>query len=287
MGNQTTETNAGDVPASDGNPCHQPVCNGSTPGQASRGQGTSCGGGMVCDANGSCCTPLTCSGQTNCAPISDNCGGSLGACVSCASMGAQYSCTGNACVCTPKTVDDCVQDCGPMANGCGGTVTCPNTCLDQGEKCTGTICVPICFAAGTRITMADGTTQAIETIRVGERVVTFDPATSSLGEGTVTETFAHDAEQSTSGTLLINGDLEATPNHPFFSGGAWVRADQLRVGGELLELASSGATMLSASTGSVRSIAARPGHIRTFNLEVEGAHDYFANGVLVHNKIPP
>ena len=77
--------------------------------------------------------------------------------------------------------------------------------------------------------------------------------------------------------------LRATPEHPFFANGRWVSAGELSVGDILLEVAEDGRTVVRVP---VRSIESQPGGVETFNLEVSGVHDYFAGGILVHNKPP-
>jgi intein/homing endonuclease len=85
----------------------------------------------------------------------------------------------------------------------------------------------------------------------------------------------------TRATLLVNGTLRATPNHPFFANGRWVTAGELGVGDILLEASEDGRTVVRVP---VRSIERLPGGVEVFNLEVAGVHDYFADGLLVHNK---
>ena len=72
--------------------------------------------------------------------------------------------------------------------------------------------------------------------------------------------------------------IEPTPPHRFksFDRGDWIPAEELRVD-ENLET--------RAGQAAVKSIAAKPGLHRVYNLEVEGEHHFFVGeiGVLVHN----
>ena len=63
-----------------------------------------------------------------------------------------------------------------------------------------------CVLEGTKIKMADGTEENIEDIDVGDVVKTID------GNKKVLKTF-HKKE---SETIIVNGDIEVTPNHKFF-----------------------------------------------------------------------
>ena len=141
-------------------------------------------------------------------------------------------------------------------------------CLDPATH----TCASSCFAAGTPVTMADGSTRPIELIDVGDRVLGYDVETGATVAARVSHTFVHPG---TTGSLLINGVLRTTPEHPFWVDGGWTPAAELVPGASLL--AVSGAS-------SVRSIESVSGALTTYNLEVDGVHNYFAGGVLVHNK---
>jgi hypothetical protein len=62
-----------------------------------------------------------------------------------------------------------------------------------------------CVCAGTQILMADGTTLSIEDVDVGDFVKTID------GNEKVLKTFSKNAKE----TIVINGDIETTPEHKF------------------------------------------------------------------------
>lgn len=139
-----------------------------------------------------------------------------------------------------------------------------------------------CFVAGTPITMADGNARPIESISVGDLVLAYDIATSRSVPARVTETFVH---QNSADIVLVNGAIRATANHPFYVGGDWVRADQLHVGDALLSL--DGMTTIQTggfANSPVTALEALPMRATTYNIEVEGQHNYFAAGLLVHNK---
>jgi hypothetical protein len=74
--------------------------------------------------------------------------------------------------------------------------------------------------------------------------------------------------------------VRATPEHPFYvRGRGYLRADQVRQGDELLCLLGE---RTEAST--VSAVHHRPGKPEmVYDFEVEGLHNFFANGHLVHN----
>ena len=147
--------------------------------------------------------------------------------------------------------------------------------------------MPACFVAGTPITMADGSLRPIEAVRTGDRVLSFDLTRSELVPGLVTRTFVHPG---TAELVVVNETLVTTANHPFYSGGAWSRADSLEPGSALLALGDadpSTSVRLEARSDSVRQLATRAGTATTYNFEVTVHHNYFAGSILVHNKPPP
>lgn len=164
-----------------------------------------------------------------------------------------------------------------LCNGTETSASCAEDCWVAPPPCGS------CFAAGTGVTMADGSTRPIEQISAGDHVLAFDLTAGRAEAAPVTDTFVHPA---VSDIVLVNGRLTTTTNHPFFANGRWVRADELRVGDELLRLDGRPSRdgyegFVSEPVTSVESLAAV---ITTYNLEVDRHHDYFAGGVLVHNK---
>jgi RHS repeat-associated protein len=144
-----------------------------------------------------------------------------------------------------------------------------------------------CFVAGTRVTMADGSETPIERIRVGDRVLAFDEATGRLAPAPVTRVFVHGDWKDRAATVLINGRVRATGNHPFYVNGTWKRADQIHPGDLLRQLTplalDRGAARTTVSE-SASSVAPLPGVDTVYNLEVADYHTYFAEGWLVHNR---
>ncbi len=136
-----------------------------------------------------------------------------------------------------------------------------------------------CFVAGTLISMADGSLKSIEDIQVGDSVKSYDESSGSMVDSVVGHVFVHDAVEMGDYYLVINNRLRVTPDHPLFVNGDWVDADSVVVGDSLLDVSGESIEVLSVDR------VFEP--VVTYNLEVEGTHTYFADGVLVHNKPGP
>jgi intein/homing endonuclease len=120
--------------------------------------------------------------------------------------------------------------------------------------------------------MADGTTKPIESIEIGEDVLSFDAKTNTFKADKVTETFKHISE----GYLIVNGHLKVTPNHPVYSNGRWVEIGSLKIGDKL--------TNAQGKEEIIQSMVRITEEIKTYNIEVNPYHTYIAGGVVVHNK---
>jgi hypothetical protein len=143
---------------------------------------------------------------------------------------------------------------------------------------------PGCFAAGTQVDMADGTQKNIEDITIGEEI------TTSLGASTVDNVMKINH---TGDIYALNGSSYYffTPNHPFMTTSGWKSLDpemsmkeipeitvtMLEVGDILLKKGGEEEPLIQLDK-----ITAQ---ISVYNVTVGGAHDYYASGYLVHNKV--
>jgi len=128
--------------------------------------------------------------------------------------------------------------------------------------------------------MADGSTKAIETVVVGDAVLSYDVDGRSPILGLVTAVLVH---PHTPALLRINRKITTTPEHRFFAGGRWTRAGELRIGDTLFPQECALATCDERAGIAVEALELLPGDVTTYNLEVSPHHTYFAGGVLVHN----
>ncbi|MFG3002210.1 polymorphic toxin-type HINT domain-containing protein [Streptomyces sp. NPDC048340] len=145
------------------------------------------------------------------------------------------------------------------------------------------------FPTGTRVQMADGSTKAIEEVRVGDTVMATDPQTGETRPKRVTATITTpDDKEFTDLTLTDDAAPRAPPatvtstaHHPYWSETRkqWTDAGELRQGEQLRQ--PDGTTL------SVRSTRNYPYAVTTHNLTVDDFHTYYvlagATPILVHN----
>ncbi|MFA7050278.1 MAG: prepilin-type N-terminal cleavage/methylation domain-containing protein [Patescibacteria group bacterium] len=172
----------------------------------------------------------------------------------------------------------CVPDCSGKScgnDGCGGLCgSCPDF-----YTCESGVCIPpVCFLSGTKISMADGSYKNIEDVVVGDVVKSYDFTTKSLVSGKVSELIKHSSEK-TSSYLIINKNLKVTHNHEILLNGYWKQIGEARIG-DYMQLEDG-------SFRFVDSIEIVYENVPTYNFEVEDYHNYYAEGILVHNALPP
>lgn len=130
-----------------------------------------------------------------------------------------------------------------------------------------------CFAQGSLVMMADGSKKAIETVKPGDRIASFDsPQTKKILSKKVTAV----SKQEDIGTIIINTTLSVTPDHYLFVNNGWMQAGSVQVGDDLMD--ADGNPVLVTSVEWVL------GKTSVYNLEIEGTHTYFVSGLYVHNQ---
>ncbi|WP_079100748.1 polymorphic toxin-type HINT domain-containing protein [Streptomyces sp. Root55] len=141
------------------------------------------------------------------------------------------------------------------------------------------------FTPGTEVVMADGTTRAIEDVRIGDEVLATDPATGRTVARKVTAEITGDGlKDLVTVTLTVDGEpvqVTATDGHPFWVPGLdrWVDAGELTAGQKLRTAAGKSVRITDVA------------HIRqpatVHNLTVADLHTYYVlageTPVLVHN----
>ncbi|MDK1472402.1 polymorphic toxin-type HINT domain-containing protein [Streptomyces sp. 549] len=146
------------------------------------------------------------------------------------------------------------------------------------------------FLPGTQVLMADGSSKAIEDVKVGDEVLAADPETGELQAQLVTAELFHAGDkQLVSLTIDIDGqhgdltaEVVATDGHPFWVPGLdeWIDAADLRAGQNLL--ARDGSVLQVVGVRHWMQDAA------VFNLTVANMHTYYVlagqTPVLVHNS---
>jgi hypothetical protein len=123
----------------------------------------------------------------------------------------------------------------------------------------------------------------IERLRSGDFVQAYSFERASVVTSVVTDTIEHDAQpvmrvRSTSGTTL-----HVTPNHPIYvvDSARFEPAGEITSGANLLALTS----LTTAAAIPVELSHGEGGEVTTvYDLTVDQQHNYFAAGILVHNK---
>jgi hypothetical protein len=141
-----------------------------------------------------------------------------------------------------------------------------------------------CFVRGTRVLTPSGW-RPIDTLRVGDEVISCDPTTRTLFSRKVAEIFVAHAPRVArieAGELSIAG---VSFTHPVWDDTTkkWTQVAELSLSATVLAMLP-GATVRRLP---LTRISALPevGPIEVFNLHVSGdVHTYFAEGILVHNK---
>ncbi|NQX37663.1 intein C-terminal splicing region/intein N-terminal splicing region [Pedobacter steynii] len=160
----------------------------------------------------------------------------------------------------------------------------------------GKLCVFACFPAGTPVHV-EGGIKHIETLKVGDKVWSFDESTGIPILKSISNIFERSAQ------LLVDITVEdeviqTTPEHPFFVNGDWKEAGLIEVGDKILQIDGVSRKVLkfryTGAHAPVESLAAEFSEeieppeedaVKVYNFEVEECHTYFVGhqGVLVHN----
>ncbi|WP_329578734.1 polymorphic toxin-type HINT domain-containing protein [Kitasatospora sp. NBC_01250] len=147
-----------------------------------------------------------------------------------------------------------------------------------------TSCPVNSFPAGTGVVMADGTSRAIETLRVGDKVLATDPATGATAAEPVVDTYGHATTRLVDIDTERVGRITSTVGHRFYVDGAgWREVSDLHVGDVLLgsDGVRNPVTGLHERAEATQSV---------YDLTVDGLHTFYVRGsqtvgagILVHN----
>lgn len=144
-----------------------------------------------------------------------------------------------------------------------------------------------CFVRGTRVGTPKGR-RPIEDLEVGDEVLSFDLASRRF----VTRRVAKVIRSLAAETFRLEAGEHAiagvTASHPFYdaAAGKYVRLDELTVRSQLLVSVADG-EIAPRPLGAIARLPVK-GEVEIFNLSIEGdEQNYFAEGILVHNKSPP
>ncbi len=141
-----------------------------------------------------------------------------------------------------------------------------------------------CLIAGTQIaTDLFGHSKNIEDIEIGDQVISYNSETETLEEKQVTRTFKSETEVPY-GILNLSNDvnLGVTETHPIFveSSASYVLARNLETHNSLVFLDFNHLSLVDV----LAPIIFDQGPDWVYSIRVEDHHNFFANGILVHNK---
>lgn len=136
-----------------------------------------------------------------------------------------------------------------------------------------------CFIAGTQITLPNGETKNIEDIVIGDSILTFNETTQTTEPGTVGDLKQHEVENTIKLIFTDNTNITTTSEHPFYvKDKGWVEAGNL--------VKSDICKKSDGSDLEILEIEGVVGKTMVYNLlDVSENHNFFANEILVHNKI--
>ena len=151
---------------------------------------------------------------------------------------------------------------------------CDDGNLVSGDGCNSSCQTESCFLSGTKIIINNGIEQNIESVKVNDKVLSFDEVSGINRLARVTHVFSHEVGN----YLVLNNDLKVTSNHPFYINKKWVEIGEARLGDMLVDK--------NGDYIEIWSIQSVEDSVRVYNLEVDNFHNYYAGNVLVHNKVP-
>jgi hypothetical protein len=150
-----------------------------------------------------------------------------------------------------------------------------------------------CFVKGTQVTLSNGTRVAIENIENGEEVLTYNNIAGQYEVGKVIDTHRPKHSDLIDIKLENSTDIKCTSWHPFWSVNkkTWVsfKPELTQEYHDMVVSKLEQYDILLDDKGlhvKIDNILSNKttGKKQTYNITVEGNNNYFANGILVHNK---
>lgn len=152
-----------------------------------------------------------------------------------------------------------------------------------------------CLTGETLISMADGTQKQIKDVVVGDKVLSYNTETHKL-EITTVETLIHVKRTELVYITFADGSqIKITPDHPMFSERGWIvyspekgqRAysdiELQATGTQIGDMIFSLSLLFDKEIVNMEYVVCE--EIDTYTFTTKDNHNYFAQGVLVHNKI--
>jgi len=136
----------------------------------------------------------------------------------------------------------------------------------------------ICFISGTEISLGNNDVKNIEDVSAGDEVITYNESTGENEIGIVGDLTKHEATSVIRLTLDNENIITTTEEHPFFvEGKGWVKAGELQP----LDVCKK----VDGSESLISTVEVLEETHTVYNLlSVSDNHNFYANGILVHNK---
>lgn len=141
---------------------------------------------------------------------------------------------------------------------------------------------PFCFAGEVRVLLADGRELEIRHVEPGARVLAVDEDSGRVRACEVRKRLVHPAGAVRVLRLANGRSLRITGNHPVYLGGRWVPAGEIEVGDRLTALTPDRRDLRGLRVESIDAV--EPLVEALYDISVDGCHNFFAEGALVHNK---
>ncbi len=140
---------------------------------------------------------------------------------------------------------------------------------------------PVCFIAGTEIATPSGSVP-IESLKTGDAVLSYDVEKAMVVVGFVTETFNYLNRPALDLEVSNGVRIGVTPEHPFYlpDSQTWVPLSKIKNGTHLLRLSQNGETVRTVKISEIKEMGIQK---EVYNIHVYPHHNYFAEGILVHN----
>jgi hypothetical protein len=142
----------------------------------------------------------------------------------------------------------------------------PTTC----SACCGGVYQSTCFTSDMKISLKEGA-KPIGQIKEGDLVKSFDLEKKQIVYSKVNSIIKREVDS----FYLINEKIEVTQEHPFYTDQGWKKVKELKVG----DLLFDGKDYIA-----IKDIKEITRKVMVYNLSVGSLENFFAEGVLVHNK---
>ena len=150
-----------------------------------------------------------------------------------------------------------------------------------------------CFVAGTLISMADGSSKPIEQVKIGDEVISFNESTKEKEIKKVLSTNSPVHNDIVTYELQNGETLSCTFDHPIYSSNLDLLSfspaktnstydidsvvKEVNAGIKVLDIDSNSVEITNISSNEDE-------NVQTYIFTVEDNHNFYANGILVHNK---